>query len=53
MNMTTKTYIQKDGTVWEWEETKELIKYIKEMHQTNNGDSERWRQDSPEKIKES
>ena len=26
--MTTRTYTQKDGTIWEWEETKELKKWI-------------------------
>lgn len=26
--MTKKTYKQKDGTIWEWDETPELKKYI-------------------------
>lgn len=26
--MATRTYTQKDGTVWEWEETPELSKWI-------------------------
>jgi len=26
--MTTRTYTQKDGTVWEWEETKETKKAL-------------------------
>lgn len=30
--MTTRTYTQKDGTVWEWEETPELIKLLEEIH---------------------
>lgn len=36
--MTTRTYTQKDGTVWEWEETPELIQQLKEIHQPNNND---------------
>jgi hypothetical protein len=30
--MTKRTYTQKDGTVWEWEETAELSKFIKKLH---------------------
>jgi len=33
--MTVRTYTQKDGTVWEWEETKELADYIKGLHIPN------------------
>lgn len=32
--MTTRTYTQKDGTIWEWEETPELIEQLKVIHQT-------------------
>lgn len=28
--MTQRTYTQKDGTVWEWEETKETIQALKD-----------------------
>jgi hypothetical protein len=28
--MTTRTYIQKNGTEWSWEETPEVVKAIKE-----------------------
>jgi hypothetical protein len=34
--MTTRTYTQKDGTVWEWEETKELVKILKQIHKNKN-----------------
>lgn len=51
--MSKRTYTQKDGSIWEWDETKELTKYIKEMHQENVGDSEGWRQDSSKKSKKS
>jgi len=30
--MTTRTYTQKDGTIWEWEETPELLKLLAEIH---------------------
>jgi hypothetical protein len=30
--MTTRTYTQKDGTIWEWNETPELLKLLKELH---------------------
>lgn len=30
--MTTRTYTQKDGTEWSWEETPELVKLLKELH---------------------
>lgn len=32
--MTTRTYTQKDETVWEWEETPETIQALKELHKT-------------------
>jgi len=32
--MTTRTYTQKDGTLWEWEETPETIEALKELHKT-------------------
>lgn len=30
--MTVRTYTQKDGTIWEWDETPELVEYIKNLH---------------------
>lgn len=30
--MTTRTYTQKDGTIWEWDETPELLQLLKELH---------------------
>lgn len=32
--MTTRTYVQKDNTLWEWEETPETIEALKQLHQT-------------------
>ena len=34
--MTKKTHTQKDGTIWEWEETPELKKWIKENSKDGN-----------------
>ena len=30
--MTTRTYTQKDGTIWQWEETPELVKLLTKLH---------------------
>lgn len=30
--MTTRTYTQKDGTIWEWEETPEVVKTLNECY---------------------
>lgn len=30
--MKTRTYTQKDGTIWEWEETPATSKLIKALH---------------------
>jgi hypothetical protein len=30
--MTTRTYTQKDGTVWEWEETPEVSDVIQQLN---------------------
>ena len=32
--MTTRTYTSKSGDTWEWEETPETIKALKELHET-------------------
>lgn len=34
--MTTRTYTQKDGTIWEWEETPELVEILKQIHSKEN-----------------
>jgi hypothetical protein len=31
--MTTRTYTQKDGTIWEWEENAEVLELLKQLHQ--------------------
>ena len=41
MNMTTRTYTQKDGTIWEWEETPELIKQLNELHKNKEEQKEK------------
>ena len=32
--MTTRTYTQKDGTIWEWNETPEVVEALKQLHAT-------------------
>lgn len=32
--MTTRTFIDKNGNSWEWEETEEVLKALKELHET-------------------
>lgn len=34
--MTTRTYTQKDGTIWEWEETLQLLRQLEELHKQKN-----------------
>jgi hypothetical protein len=34
--MTKRTYTQKDGTIWEWEESNELVKLLKKLHQSES-----------------
>lgn len=33
--MTKRTYTQKDGTTWEWDETPELLRLLKDLHANN------------------
>jgi len=35
--MAKRTYTQKDGTIWEWEETKETQKALKEYLSVSSG----------------
>ena len=35
--MTTRSYTQKDGTIWEWEETQEVSKALKGYHSQFSG----------------
>jgi hypothetical protein len=51
--MAIRTYTQKNGSVWEWEETEELLKYIDQMHQKNARNPEGRGQNSFEKSKKS
>lgn len=32
--MTTRTFTDKNGNLWEWEETPETINALKELHET-------------------
>jgi hypothetical protein len=32
--MTTRNFVDKNGNSWEWEETPETIKAIKQLHET-------------------
>jgi hypothetical protein len=38
--MTTRTYTQKDGTIWEWDETPELVKLLSQLHNKQNDRTE-------------
>ena len=32
--MTTRTFIDKNGNSWEWEETEEVLEALKNLHET-------------------
>jgi hypothetical protein len=32
--MTVRTFIDKNGNSWEWEETEEVLKALKNLHET-------------------
>jgi hypothetical protein len=32
--MTTRTFIDKNGNSWEWEETPEVLEALKQLHET-------------------
>jgi hypothetical protein len=34
--MTTRTFIDKNGNSWEWEETPEVLKALEELHELKN-----------------
>lgn len=34
--MTTRTFIDKNGNSWEWEETPETIEALKQLHESVN-----------------
>jgi hypothetical protein len=36
LKMAPRTYTQKDGTEWTWEETPETIEALKQLHETIN-----------------
>jgi hypothetical protein len=38
--MTTRTFIDKNGNSWEWEETEEVLQALKELHNENKTNSE-------------
>jgi hypothetical protein len=35
--MATRSYVQKDGTIWEWEETSEVSKALESYHSQFSG----------------
>ena len=39
--MTTRSFIDKNGNSWEWEETPETIEALKQLHETVNKVNER------------
>lgn len=51
--MTTRSYTQKDGTVWEWEETPSVLEYIKQLHQTHVSNTSGRGQESQKESKKS
>jgi uncharacterized protein YqgV (UPF0045/DUF77 family) len=51
--MTTRTYTTKSGTTFEWEETPDVLEYIKQLHQTHVSNTTGRRQDSQKESKES
>ena len=34
--MTTRTFIDKNGNSWEWEETPEVVEALKNLHEIKN-----------------
>ena len=34
--MTTRTFVDKNGNSWEWEETEETVKALEELHKLKN-----------------
>ena len=51
--MTTRTYTTKSGNVFEWEETPDVLEYIKQLHQINAGNTEGRGQSTQKESKES
>lgn len=50
--MTKRTYTTKSGTTFEWDETPEINKILKEFHGTNVGTVKGGRQQTPQKVEE-
>lgn len=34
--MTTRTFVDKNGNTWEWQETPEVLEALKKLHETKN-----------------
>ena len=34
--MTVRTFIDKNGNIWEWDETPEVLEALKKLHETQN-----------------
>lgn len=39
--MTTRTFVDKNGNTWEWEETNEVLEALKNLHTNNTTSSSR------------
>lgn len=51
--MTKKSYKQKDGTLFEWEENEFILEYINQLQKDNARDTQRESQASSKKSKKS
>jgi hypothetical protein len=38
--MTTRTFVDKNGNSWEWEETEEVLQALKELHNETKTNTE-------------
>lgn len=39
--MTTRTFVDKNGNSWEWEETAETVEALKQLHETTKAVNEK------------
>lgn len=51
--MTQRTFTDKNGNEWSWEETPELNKLLNELHNGNVGTTEGQRQETEKEVKAS
>lgn len=48
--MTVRTFTDKNGNEWSWEETPDLNKALKELHQVNAGTTQGQRQETQKEV---